>query len=201
MKKEEIQIKGKYVYLQKKFNMKKILFSAAFLCGISAANAQAINEVKLNIFNTIALQSVEVGYEHFIDTNQSIGFEVHINDRFSYWTESKKEGKFKKFNTNSIVANYNIYFGGNDGEHASGFMLTPFLKYRFGNYERDRESIRTETDMNAFIIGLGGGYKLVKFDAFTVAPFISIARNFSEEVSEEFMGIEINGGVTIGYRF
>ena len=181
--------------------MKKILFSAAFLCGISAANAQAINEVKLNIFNTIAIQSVEVGYEHFIDTNQSIGFEAHIKDRFSYWTESKKEGKYKKFNTNSIVVNYNMYFGGNSDEHASGFVLTPFLKYRFGKYERDREYGRTETDMNAFIIGLGGGYKLVKFDAFTVAPFVSVARNFSEEVSEEFMGIEINAGVTIGYRF
>jgi len=55
--------------------------------------------------------------------------------------------------------------------------------------------------MNSFIIGIGGGYKLVKFDSFTVAPFVSIARNFSEEVSKEFMGIEVNAGVTVGYRF
>src|SRR5690606_11559238 len=79
------------------------------------------------------------------------------------------------------------------------------LKYRFGNYERDREidgEIRpVKTDMNSFIIGIGGGYKLVKFDSFTVAPFVSIARNFSEEVSKEFMGIEVNAGVTVGYRF
>ena len=197
--------KAKICIFAKNFYMKKILFSAALLFGMASANAQALNEVKLNIFNTIAIQSVEVGYEHFIDTNQSIGFEAHINDRFSYFPESKKEGKIKKFNTNSLVANYNMYFGGRDGEHASGFMVTPFLKYRFGNYERDREidgEIRpVKTDMNSFIIGIGGGYKLVKFDSFTVAPFVSIARNFSEEVSKEFMGVEVNAGVTVGYRF
>lgn len=185
--------------------MKKVLFAAALLVGATSANAQALNEVKLNIFNTIAIQSVELGYEHFIDTNQSIGFELHINDRFSYWRESKTEGKIRKFNTNSIAANYNMYFGGREDEHASGFMVTPFLKYRFGDYERQREiegqTVNTETDMNSFIIGIGGGYKIVRFDSFSVAPFVSIARNFSEEVSDEFMGIEVNAGVSIGYRF
>ncbi len=185
--------------------MRKLLFSAAFLGGMASVNAQALNEVKVNIFNTIVIQSVELGYEHFIDTNQSIGFDLHINDRFSYARESSKNGEYKKFNTNSIVASYNMYFGDRNDEHASGFMVSPFVKYRFGDYERDRDfeggTIRTETDMNSFIIGIGGGYKLVKLDSFSVAPFVSVARNFSEEVSDEFMGIEINAGVTVGYRF
>lgn len=186
--------------------MKKGVLAICALIGTANVQAQALNEVELNIFNTIVNQSIEIGYEHFIDQDQSVGVDLFINDRFSYFGQNKKEGKFKQFNTNSVGLNYSFYFGGKEGEHASGFYAQPFLKYRFGDYEYDKEVApgdikRFETDMNAFILGVGAGYKLVKNDAFTISPFINIARNFSEDVIDEFAGIELNAGINIGYRF
>ena len=69
---------------------------ACFLGGIFSSQAQALNEVKWNVFNTIVNTSVELGYEHFIDKDQSIGVDLFINDRFSYAGENKNEGKYKK---------------------------------------------------------------------------------------------------------
>lgn len=186
--------------------MKRLLLAVCALVGTANAQAQALNEVELNIFNTIVNQSVEIGYEHFIDQDQSIGVDLLINDRFSYYGQNKKANKFKQFNTNAIAVNYSFYFGGKEGEHASGFYAQPFLKYRFGDYEQDKKVAegqydRFKTDMNAFILGVGAGYKLVKNDAFTVSPFVNIGRNFSQEVSDEFMGVELNAGINIGYRF
>lgn len=184
--------------------MKKLAIGIFALAATVNAQAQALNEVELNIFNTIVNQSIEIGYEHFIDRDQSVGVDLFINDRFSYFGQNKKEEKFKQFNTNAIAVNYSFYFGGNDDEHASGLYAQPFLKYRFGDYEyadkNDNYTIKS-TDMNSFIIGVGAGYKLVKNDAFTVSPFVNIARNFNEAVADEFMGVEINAGINIGYRF
>lgn len=185
--------------------MKKYVYLAVSLLGFSSVKAQNIHEVKWNILNTIVQKSVEVGYEHFIDADQSIGVDVLINDRFSYFGESNKQEKFKKFNTNSIALNYNFYFGSSSGEHASGIYISPFMKYRFGDYEKDVNPMgyyqRATVKMNSFILGAGVGYKLVRNDAFTLAPYVNIGRNFSQEVIDEFMGIEINAGLTIGYRF
>jgi len=186
--------------------MKRLVVAICALVGTANVQAQALNEVELNIFNTIVNQSVEIGYEHFIDRDQSIGVDLLINDRFSYYGQNKKEGKFKQFNTNAIAVNYSFYFGGNEGEHASGFYAQPFLKYRFGDYEQDKKVAegtydRFTTNMNSFIIGVGAGYKLVKNDAFTVAPFVNIGRNFNQDVADEFMGVELNAGINIGYRF
>ncbi|MDR2222806.1 MAG: DUF3575 domain-containing protein [Flavobacteriaceae bacterium] len=186
--------------------MKKIIAFLFVVGGIFGARAQALNEVKINIFNTIAIASAEVGYEHFIDVNQSIGADLHLNDRFSYAAE--KSGK--KFKTNSIGLNYNYYFGGEDGENGSGYVVTPFLKYRFGKFEENKwrdtaagvaEEYTHETNMNSMIIGLGFGYKWALGDSFTISPFANIARNFSGEVNDRFSAIEVNAGVNIGFRF
>lgn len=205
MKKEEINAEF-VIFARNIMIMKRLALAVCALGSTLGVQAQALNEVELNIFNTIVNQSVEIGYEHFIDQDQSIGADLLINDRFSYYGQNKKEGKFKQFNSNAIAVNYSFYFGGKEGEHASGFYAQPFLKYRFGDYEHDVEIAqgvyqRQTVDMNSLIIGVGGGYKLVKNDAFTVAPFVNIGRNFKQEVADEFMGVELNAGINIGYRF
>lgn len=173
--------------------MKKILLGLLVSGGVFSVKAQYKSEVKFNIANVIAIASVEVGYEYFIDDNQSVGAEIHINDRFSYLEETDS----KKFNTNSFLVNYNYYFS---PEEKGSFYAYPFLKYRFGDHEDTRPG-RADTDMNSFIIGLGAGYKWAWNDKFTIAPYVSIARNFSEEVNDRFMSIEPNAGISVGYRF
>lgn len=173
--------------------MKKLLLSA-FLAISFFCTAQTRHEVKLNILNTIVHASVEVGYEYFTSSSSAIGLDVLINDRFSYYPEDPDEGK--EFNTNSAQLSYNFYFS--DGQ---GYYVAPFVKYRFGDYEEIEDGIKTTTDMDSFILGLGVGYEWVWNEQFAFGPYANIARNFSEEVNEEFASIEANGGIWIGYRF
>lgn len=173
--------------------MKKIVLGLAILAGVYTAQAQYKSEVKFNIANVIAIASVEVGYEYFLDDNQSVGLEVHINDRFSYIEETSN----KKFNTNSVLLNYNYYFSPNE---KASFYVYPFVKYRFGDHEDNRQG-KMDTDMNSFIMGFGVGYKWAWNDKFAIAPYVSIARNFSDEVNDRFMAIKPNAGVSVGYRF
>lgn len=152
------------------------------------------NEVRLNIVNTIAIASIEVGYEYFLSDNQSLEAEVHVNDRFSYHSEKGD----REFSTNSFKLGYNYYF--DTTESGSGIYANPFAKYRFGDFKQG-ENQEFVTDMNSFIFGLGVGYKFNSNDRFIIAPFVSVARNFSKEVTDRFSAIEVNAGVNIGVRF
>lgn len=188
--------------------MKKIItLTFVLLMGITAKAQQESfpqNEVKLNIANTIAIASVEVGYERFIGFNQSVELEFLINDRINYHSEKGS----RKFKTNSFKLGYNYYFGQENA--GSGIYANPFIKFRFGDFEQDLQvptgpettEIRTvATDMNTFMVGLGAGYKWNFGDKFVLGPNVSIARNFSEEVKDRFSAIEFHAGFSVGYRF
>ena len=110
--------------------MKKLLFSMALVLTSLSAFAQTYkNEVKLNILNVIAVPSVELGYEYYLDDNQSVDGELFFIDRFSYFP--KNGGKF---NATSFKVGYNYYF---DSTDAVGVYLNPFIKARFGKYTKD----------------------------------------------------------------
>jgi len=152
------------------------------------------NEVKLNFLNLILLGSFEVGYERFLSESHSLDFQLHINDRFGY--NSQNDGKTYK--TNAVQTGMNFYFGNKPNGR---FMLYPFLKFRFGDFEEPATEGVTTTDMTAFILGVGVGYKWEVSEHFAFGPYASIARNFSEEVSNRFSSIEPNAGFSLGYRF
>ncbi|MEX2591376.1 MAG: DUF3575 domain-containing protein [Anditalea sp.] len=177
--------------------MKKITLCFFLLGSVYAAKAQSNNEIKLNILNTIVLGSVEVGYEHFLDSTQSIGVEFLINDRFSYYPQGKDGTEFK---TNSYLVSYNFYFI--QGMDPSSFYISPFLKYRAGSYrERNENDLMTERDMDSAMIGIGAGYKWVYNGQLVLGPYVNIARGFSKEVADRFTPVEVNAGFSIGYRF
>lgn len=185
--------------------MKKIFFCLILLSAVHMGHAQTTekrNEIKLNIANTIAIASVEFGYERFLDFNQSIEGIILINDRMNYHSEQGS----RDFQTNSFKLGYNYYFG--QEYAASGLYVNPFLKYRSGEFSEEASDVSepafvddTITDMNSFIIGIGSGYKWNFNDTFVLGPFINIGRNFSEEVKDRFSAIEFNAGFNIGYRF
>jgi len=173
--------------------MKKFLPVLLIFTSIYTADAQYKSEVKFNILNVLVLSSFEFGYEYFLDDNQSFGAEVHINDRFSYVEEKNN----KKFDTNSVLINYNYYFS---PEEKGSIYVFPFIKYRFGEHQ-DKRPEKTYTDMDAFIVGLGLGYKWAWNDKFAIAPYVSVARNFSDDVNDRFTAIEPNAGLSVGFRF
>ena len=110
------------------------------------------------------------------------------------WTNSliglKGDGKFS---ATSFKVGYNYYF---DSSDAVGFYINPFLKTRFGKYTEEKtkeennikSTYEEETNMAAFIIGVGVGYTWVFNSKFVVAPYANIGRNFSGPVNEKILG-------------
>ncbi|MFC3880240.1 DUF3575 domain-containing protein [Algoriphagus namhaensis] len=188
--------------------MKKIFSVVILIVAMSfGANAQDVisssgsggpgagsNEVKINFLNLILLGSVEVGYEKFLSENHSLDLQVHLNDRFGF--NSQKDGKTYK--TNSVQASMNFYFGDNTNGR---FYLYPLAKLRFGDFEETIDGDVVTTNMNAFIFGAGVGYKWEVSENFAFGPYASVVRGFSQEVSDRFATIEVNGGFSLGYRF
>ncbi len=152
------------------------------------------NEIKLNFLNLILLGSFELGYERFLSENHSLDFQVHINDRFGYNSESDS----KSYKTNSVQTAMNFYFGNKPNGR---FHVYPFLKFRFGDFEESVAGGVSTTDMTAFILGAGFAYKWEVSEHFAFGPYASVARNFSQEVSDRFTAIEPNAGFSLGYRF
>lgn len=192
--------------------MKRIILSLAFLVAATAFSfgQQVIssssgtstnpyvgnfqNEVKVNFLNLIWLGSFELGYERYLSESHSIEVQALINDRFGFNSESDS----KKYKTNSVQAAMHFYFG----ENGSGrFHIFPLLKVRFGDFEEMKDGALVTTDMTAFMLGAGGGYKWEVSDHFAFGPYASIARGFSQKVNDRFSGIELNGGFSLGYRF
>jgi hypothetical protein len=178
--------------------MKKSLFTLACITLITFGSyAQSLEdpkgEIRLNFLNTIILGSVEIGYESFFKPDQSLGLELHLNDRFSY----RGQNDSRDFSTTSILASYNFYFAG-DGN--GKMYISPFLKYRFGEFVETVSNTTTVTSMNSGGIGLIAGYRW-NFNNFAFGPFGSVNRQFSQEVQNRFSAVELNAGFNVGYRF
>lgn len=150
-------------------------------------------EVRWNFLNTIAIGSVEVGYEQFMSDDQSIGVEIHVNDRFGYRTE----GDGRSFSASSVLASYNFYFPSN---REGRLYVSPFFKYRFGEYAENIDGVVAVTNLNSAFLGVMTGYKW-NFNNLAFGPFVSVARGFSPEVNRRFQSIEVKAGFNIGYRF
>ncbi|UZD24629.1 DUF3575 domain-containing protein [Algoriphagus halophytocola] len=190
--------------------MKKSIFTLSLILGlIGSGYAQEVisssgnptstigpntNEVHVNFVTLIWFGSLEVGYERYLSNDHSLEFKGFINDRFGF----NNERNGKKYKTNSVQASMNFYFG-DDGK--GRFFLYPLAKFRFGDFEEEEGGEVVTTDMSAFILGAGAGYKWELSENFSFGPFASISRNFSDDVSDRFSGIEFNAGFNLGYRF
>jgi hypothetical protein len=184
--------------------MKNILFTLIMVSALALSSfAQTsrpvleqtpTGEVRLNFLNLIATGAVELGYEQFISSDQSIGVEIHFNDRFSYSSTSNN----RTFESTSIQLSYNFYFAGDDNGKV---FLFPFVRYRFGEFTENLNPGIERTNMNSTYLGIGGGYKWVFSEKFAFGPFAAVSRGFSQEVAARFAPVEFNLGFTVGYRF
>lgn len=173
--------------------MKKLIATAAFgLLALVGHAQEKKHQVHWNIANTIALASVEFGYQYFIDEHQAIGADILINDTYNmaFGREAKD------FDTNSYQLSYNYY----TGEAQDEWIISPFIKIRSGEYQQYEGS--PIIDMDSFILGAGVGYMWNLNDTFVFGPTASIGRNFSDKVNDEFSsGVEFHLGARIGFRF
>lgn len=172
--------------------MRNLLTAFLIAFGISNLAAQPKHEIKWNIGNTIILGSVEVGYEYLLDEHQSFGAELFINDSYNLSVGRQ----VKDFDTNSFQLSYNYYTGANNKE----FVISPFVKFRTGEYQKT--SLDPVIDMDSFILGIGAGYKWNMNDKFVFGPYFTVGRNFSDEINDEFdTPVEFTLGFGVGYRF
>ncbi len=179
-----------------------VLFSSSIAQDVISSSSgnnyvgEVNNEIKVNFLTLILYGTLEVGYEKYLSNDHSLEFKGFINDRFGF----NSEGNGKKYKTNSLQASMNFYFGNH--EHGR-FFLFPLAKIRFGDFEEpasDGSGVET-TDMTAFILGAGAGFKWELSRNFAFGPYASVGRNFSDDVSDRFSSIEFNGGFNLGYRF
>ncbi|SMD41612.1 hypothetical protein SAMN00777080_0137 [Aquiflexum balticum DSM 16537] len=178
--------------------MKKILFVIAILAVLSPiANAQSLEdpkgEIRLNFLNTILLGSVEIGYDFFVGHDQSVGVELHLNDRFGYSSSSGD----RSFSATSVLVSYNFFFAGDDN---GKIYISPYFKYRFGDFTDVVDNITEVTSLNSGYLGLIGGYRW-NYNNFAFGPFAGIGRGFSEPVNDKFSAVEFKAGFNVGYRF
>lgn len=163
--------------------------------GTSPMTGGFSNEVHVNFVTLIWFGSLEVGYERYLSDEHSLEFKALINDRFGF----NNENNGKTYKTNSLQASMNFYFGDNLNGR---FFIFPLAKFRFGDFEEPATGGGVQTtDMNAFILGAGAGYKWELSNNFAFGPFASVSRNFSDVVSDKFTAIELNAGFNLGYRF
>lgn len=172
--------------------MKKLLLLALLSATFAGQAQESKHEFNWNIANTIIFASIEVGYEYLIDNHQSVGATMLFNDTYnmSFGRE------IKDFDTNSFRVSYNYY----TGEQNDEFVISPFMKFRTGEYQKTESD--PVVDMDSFILGIGGAYKWNFNNKFVFGPFVDLGRNFSSEVNDEFnAAVEFYMGFNVGYRF
>ena len=74
------------------------------------------------------------------------------------------------------------------------------MDYTFGTFRQTESD--PKTNMDSFALGIALGHKWNMRNKFVFGPYASIARNFSDEVREEFKTpLEFYVGLDLGFRF
>lgn len=165
-------------------------------------------ELKSNLFDLVVGKSFNLGYEYFLEGNQSLQLDVTAFDTYSYLDA----GYIEENNLFGFQLSYNIYFSKKKDHH--GFVFYPFVKYRTGTqivdgyyYEYDPGTdtyIETprEFDLSGLEAGFGLGHKWLFNDKISLGVGAQIGRNFSndDEISDNYGEIDFKAHVTLGFR-
>ncbi|WP_152286236.1 hypothetical protein [Flavicella marina] len=168
--------------------MKKIIPILLFALFFKQANAQS-NEIKVDVFDILALLALDVSYEHNLNPESSIGLAVLFNF-------AKSTASFR---------------------YEQEFSLSPYYRQRFfsrGNFDYygeffgslnrgDKNSDQLEVGESAtytdFALGLGFGGKFISVNGFVADLHAGIGRNlFNTDYSP---GIVPRVGISIGKQF
>ncbi len=165
--------------------MKKLVVLFVFL-GVFKTFAQQ-NEVKLDLFDILALRSLDVAYERQINDEASVGLSVFVN------FEEKK----------------------NDFRYNEDFQIVPYFRQNFKqigsfdlfgelfgslNFAESEEDAMGETEKYTdFALGLGAGLKRVSNNGYIFEVHAGIGRNlFNTKKSEVIVP---RFGLSVGKRF
>ena len=166
--------------------MKKLFIVIAIL---TASFTQAQQEIKLDIFDALALKTIEVSYEKYIDETSSFGISALINFE-------KSSADFKYNEQRALTPFFRHYF---TSENNWNFFGEGFLSLNFGEKEtKFLNAPSTFEDYTDGALGVAVGMKYVSEGGFTVDIYGGVGRNLFTDNSPIVVP---RAGVNVGWRF
>ncbi len=154
------------------------------------------NELKINAFNLIAFEHIDLSYERLLNEESSIGLSVLFSfDEDNYGINDVR----REF---SLTPYYRQFFG---KKYAKGFFVEAFAMLHSGEDEiylgfddfTFQDIVRAEK-FTDFALGISAGGKFVTKRGFTAEIYLGIGRNLLNNSPFEVVG---RGGISLGYRF
>ena len=166
--------------------MKKLLFTIAVF---TACFTQAQQEIKVDIFDALALKTIEVSYERYLDEQSSVGISGMINFE-------KNSADFRYNEKRSITPFFRHYF---TTDSQWNFFGEGFFSFNFG--EKEFEMLggpNTYEDYSDGALGVAAGTKYVSEHGMTIDIYAGLGRNLFSDNSPIILP---RVGVNVGWRF
>ncbi len=166
--------------------MKKLIL-AVLICSTFSSVAQIRNEIKFDVFDILALKSLDVSYELIINPESSVG----ISSLFNF----EKESASFKYEQDFVLTPYYrqvLFSKGN-----IGYFGEFFGSLNTGRSKKALEGI--EDNYTDFAFGLSFGGKYMSDNGFVLDFLAGIGRNmFNTDESHEVIP---RVGISIGKQF
>jgi len=155
-----------------------------------------VNELKINTFNLIAFEQIDLSYERLLNEESSIGLSVLFSfDDDNYGINDAR----REF---SLTPFYRQFFG---KKYAKGFFVEAFAMLHSGEDEAylglddfTFQDIVSSEKFTDFALGISAGGKFVTKRGFAAEVYLGIGRNLLNNSPYEVVG---RGGISLGYRF
>lgn len=149
--------------------------------------AQNNKEIKIDIFDVLALKSLDISYEYILNDESSIGISVLSNFE-------KKSASFRYSQKLMVTPYYRQHLFQRDNVNFFGEL---FGAINTGDLEPDK--LGDPDSYTDFALGLGFGGKYFSVNGFVVDFHAGIGRNlFNTNLSEEVVP---RIGISVGKRF
>lgn len=183
--------------MKKNFLIFTLVFSLPFI-GLSQdteeITSEKRNEIKLDAFNLIAFEYVDVSYEHLINEEASFGVNIQFNlDNNDYYDNYQRDF--------ALTPYYRQYFS---KKYAAGFFVEGFAMLNSGKdyiyYYDYNTNVPTNSDekFTDFALGISVGGKFITKRGFIAEIYGGVGRNLLNSSNDEIIG---RGGISLGYRF
>lgn len=164
--------------------MKKILIICTVLI---SSLTQAQQEIKIDIFDALALKTIEVSYEHYLNDQSSVGLSALVNFE-------KNSADFKYNEKRAITPFFRHYF---TTDSQWNFFGEGFFSLNFGEIETSSGSNMYE-DYTDGAFGVAVGTKYLTESGMSIDIYGGLGRNLFNNNSPVVVP---RVGVNVGYRF
>jgi hypothetical protein len=166
--------------------MKKIIFLVLLAMNF-AGIAQNNQEIKIDIFDVLALKSLDISYEYIMNEESSVGISVLSNFE-------KKSASFRYAQKLVVTPYYRQHLFQKDNVN---FFTEFFGAVNTGDLEPD--VLGDPDSYTDFALGIGFGGKYYSENGFVVDFHAGIGRNlFNTDLSQEVVP---RVGISVGKRF